>query len=178
MAASRTLSVRAVRLAIGLAVAASACASSGSFTGGVYRDANVAFQLQPVPSEWRAIHVSDANLAFRDDAHEASVMINGRCTPNDDDAPLASLTAHLIMGTTDRKFFVEETVPVDARDARHTVLQAKLDGVRMAYDIFVLKKNGCVYDLVYVGLPDDLQGGAPAFEQVARSFRTVGQGDT
>jgi hypothetical protein len=178
MVASRALSARAVRLALALAAFASGCASSGSFSGGVYRNANVAFHIDPVPSEWRAIDVSDANLAFRDDAHGASVMINGRCIPDDGDAPLASLTEHLIMGTTDRKFLLEETIPMDARDARHTVLEAKLDGVRMAYDIFVLKKNGCVYDLVYVAAPDDLRGGAPAFEQLARAFRAVGRGDT
>ncbi len=169
---------RPLALSVVLAVAASACASSGSFAGGVYRDANVAFQLQTVPSDWRPIHVSDANLAFRDDAHEASVMINGRCIPDDGDAPLASLTEHLIMGTTERKFLVEETVPLDAREAQHTVLEAKLDGVRMAYDIFVLKKNGCIYDLVYVGPPDAIRAGAPGFEQLARSFRTIGRGET
>jgi hypothetical protein len=161
-----------------LAFALGACASSGTFSGGVYRDARVAFALEPIPSGWRPIQVSDADLAFRDDAHEASVMVNGRCIPDDGDAPLSSLTEHLIMGTTDRKFLVEETIPMDAREARHTVLQAKLDGVLMAYDIFVLKKNGCVYDLVYVATPDDLRGGAPVFEQLARGFRTVGQGDT
>jgi hypothetical protein len=176
MVSLRALSARAARLALALVL--NGCASSASFHGGVYRDANVAFQLEPVPGEWRPIHVSDANLAFRDDAHEASVMINGRCIPDDGDAPLASLTAHLIMGTTDRKFLVEETVAMDARDARHTVLEAKLDGVLMAYDIFVLKKNGCVYDLVYVATPDDLRRGAPAFERLARAFRTVGRGDT
>jgi hypothetical protein len=178
MVASRALSARAARLALVLAVAGSGCASSGSFTGGVYRDANVAFHIEPVPSDWRSIHISDADLAFRDDAHEASVLINGRCIPDDGDAPLASLTAQLVMGTTDRKFLLEETIPLDARDARHTVLEAKLDGVRMAYDIFVLRKNGCIYDLVYVTTPDDLREGAPAFEQLARTFHAVGGGDT
>jgi hypothetical protein len=166
------------RLALVLAVAATACASGGSFVGGVYRDANVAFHIEAVPGDWRTIHVSDANLAFRDDAHAASILINGRCLPDDGDAPLSSLTAHLIMGTTERKFLLEETIPMDARDARHTVLEAKLDGVRMAYDIFVLKKDGCIYDLVYVAAPDDLRTGAPAFEQLARAFRAVGRGDT
>ena len=37
-----------------------------------------------------------------------------------------------------------------------------LDGVPMAYDIFVLKKDGCVYDLVYVAPPDAAGQGAGA----------------
>ena len=81
----------------------------------------------PYRAAGRAIQVSDADLAFRDDAHEGSVMVNGRCIPDDGDAPLSSLTEHLIMGTTDRKFLLEETVPMAAREARHLVLQAKLE---------------------------------------------------
>ncbi len=180
MVASRALSARAVRFALALIspISCEACASGASFGGGVYRDAHVAFQLESVPIGWRPIRVSDATLAFRDDAHEASVLINGRCIPDDGDAPLASLTEHLIIGTTARQFSLEETVAMDGREARHTVLQAKLDGVLMAYDIFVLKKNGCVYDLVYVGSPGDLRGGTSDFERLARSFRTVERGDT
>jgi hypothetical protein len=178
MAARRALTVRVVRVVLALAVASSACASSVSFSGGVYRDAHVAFQIGAIPTGWRSIDVSDANVAFRDDAHDASILVNGRCIPDDADAPLASLTAHLIIGTTARQFLVEETIPMDAREARHTVLQAKLDGVLMAYDIFVLKKDGCVYDLVYVGVPEDVRAGAPEFERLARGFRTVARGDT
>jgi hypothetical protein len=144
----------------------------------VYRDAHVAFRLEGVPSGWRPIRVSDASLAFRDDAHAASVLVNGRCIPDDGDAPLSSLTGHLLLGTTERQFLVEETVAMDEREARHTVLQAKLDGVLMAFDIFVLKKNGCVYDLVYVGTPDDARGGALEFERLARGFRTVDRGES
>jgi hypothetical protein len=156
-----------------LAFAVSGCAASASFEAGVYRDGQVAFRLSPVPSEWRPIHVSDADLVYRDDPHEASVLINGRCIPENADAPLSSLTEHLIMGTTDREFATEETIPFDAREARHTVLKAKLDGVTMAYDVFVMKKNGCVYDLVYVGDPERMQAGVPAFEQFARGFHTL-----
>ena len=72
------------------------------------------------------------------------MLINGRCIPEDGDAPLSSLTDHLIMGTTERQFTTEETVPLDAREARHSLLKAKLDGVVMAYDVYVMKKNGCV----------------------------------
>ncbi len=140
---------------------------------GVYRDGQVAFRLQPLPSDWHPIHVTDADLVFRDAAHEASVLVNGRCLPETADTPLSSLTEHLIMGTTERQFSTEETVPLDSREARHSMLKAKLDGVLMSYDIFVMKKNGCVYDLVYVGDPAKMQAGIPAFEQFARGFHTV-----
>jgi hypothetical protein len=171
MATIRAFSARAAR--ISLALAASGCGASASFEGGVYRDHDVSFRLQGAPREWRSVRVSDADVVFRDDAHEASVLINGRCIPESADAPLNALTEHLIMGTTDRQFSVEETLAFDAREARHSVLRAKLDGVVMGYDLYVMKKNGCVYDLVYVGDPERMQAGMPAFEQFARGFHTL-----
>jgi hypothetical protein len=159
-------------------LAIAGCGSSTSFEAGVYRDAHVAFRVDPVPAGWRSIRVSDADLVFRDAAHEASILVNGRCIPEDGDAPLASLTEHLLMGTTEREFILEETIPLDSREARHTVLNAKLDGVVMGYDIFVMKKNGCVYDLVYVGDPGAMQSGAPTFESFAKGFRTLGSDNT
>jgi len=165
--------MRHARRLLALAFAVSGCAVSASFSAGVFRDRQVAFQLSAVPSDWRAIHVSDADLAFRDDAHEASVLINGRCIAEDGDVPLTALTEHLIMGTTERQFATEETIPFDAREARHSLLKAKLDGVVMAYDVYVMKKNGCVYDLVYVGDPERMQTGIAAFEQFARGFHVL-----
>jgi hypothetical protein len=153
-----------------------ACAAPVSFESGVYRDAHVAFHIDAVPGDWHSVRVSDADLVFRDNAHGASVMVNGRCLREDGDAPLAALTEHLLMGTTEREFSLEETLPLDSREARHSVLKAKLDGVLLGYDVFVLKKNGCVYDLVYVGDLAAMQAGTPAFEKFAKGFHTLAPG--
>jgi hypothetical protein len=153
-----------------------ACASSAQFDGRVYKGERLAFEVPPIPAGWRRIDVSDASLAFRDDAHEASILVNGRCGHRDDDTPLAALTKHLIIGTTEREYVSEKVEPMDRREALHTVLKAKLDGVLMHYDIFVMKKDGCVYDLVYVSSPEKFAAGAPVFEEFARGFRTTGPG--
>jgi hypothetical protein len=174
MKASRASSARAASLALSLAVAA--CAETSSFMSGVYRDGEVAFRVDPVPPGWRPIRVSDADVVFRDPVHDASILVNGRCIAEDGDTPLPALTEHLIIGTTDREYLVEETLPLDAREARHTVLKARLDGVLMGYDVFVMKKDGCIYDLVYVGAPEGMRAGMPAFETFARGFHTLTKG--
>ncbi|WP_394825297.1 hypothetical protein [Pendulispora albinea] len=127
--------------------------SQRSFDGSVYRNGQVAFRIPPPPSGWRRVEVNDASLAFRDDARDAVILVNGRCGGKDDDTPLAALTAHLIMGTTEREYLKEETLPFNGREARHTLLRAKLDGVPRVYDIYVAKKDGCVYDFVHVAPP-------------------------
>jgi hypothetical protein len=73
------------------------------------------------------------------------------------------------MGTTDRTVDSQEVVPFDGREAMHTLLRAKLDGVPMQYDLYVMKKDGCVYDIVYVASPDRFAQGSPEFERFARA---------
>ncbi len=154
------------------------CAACGgarsTWDGGIYRSGDVAFRLTaPLPAGWQAITLERASLAYRDDAHDASALVNARCGSKDGDTPLLALTNHLLMGTTEREIAMQETIPFDAREALHTRMSAKLDGVPRSFDIFVLKKDGCVYDFVYVGLPSLADDGARPFEDFVRGFHTL-----
>jgi hypothetical protein len=142
------------------------CVHADGLTDGVLRKGDLTLQLGPVPAGWRRIEVDGGDLAFRDDAREASALLDVRCR-RDDDTPLTALTAHLVMGTTDRTIDKQQIVPFDGREALHTLLDAKLDGVPMRYDIYVLKKDGCVHDIVYVAPPDRFDDGAAGFERFA-----------
>jgi hypothetical protein len=155
------------------ALAACGGAAQRSFDGAVYREGPIAFRLPPVPPSWRRIETSDAALAFRDDAHEASVLVNARCRRPDDDTPLVALTNHLLMGSTEREFVSQGVEPFDGREALHTHLRAKWDGVPMELDIFVVKKDGCIYDFVYMAAPAGYAEGSGSFEAVVRGFRTL-----
>jgi hypothetical protein len=144
-----------------------------TFDGEVYRAGPIAFRIGPVPGGWRRVEVGDAALAFRDDAHGASILVNARCKKPDDVTPLVALTNHLVMGSTEREVTVQEVEPFDGREALRTRMRAKWDGVPMAHDIFVVKKDGCVYDFVYSGAPEAFDAGVPTFESFVRSFRAL-----
>jgi hypothetical protein len=148
-------------------------AARGSFDGAVYRNGPIAFRIPPVPHEWRRVDVTDASLAFRDDAHAASVLVNARCTKADHDTPLVALTNHLLFGSTEREFVSQKVEPFDGREALHTHVRAKWDGVLMELDIFVMKKDGCIYDFVYMGAPGTYAEGSTSFESVVKGFRTL-----
>ncbi len=160
-------------LAALLLALAAACGHGASFEDSVYRKGALEVRVGPVPPAWRRVSIDGADLAFRDDARSGSALFNVRCGNRDDDAPLEALTAHLIMGTTDRVYDSQETVPFDRREAMHTLLRAKLDGVPMQYDIYVMKKDGCLYDLVYVAPPDRFAEGSADFERFAQGLQTV-----
>ncbi len=153
-----------------------ACGGSkgkGSFDGTIYKNGPVAFQVPAPPAEWRRVEVDDAALAFRDDAHGASILVNARCLSADDRTPLVALTNHLLIGATERVYVSQEATPFDGREALHTRVQAKWDGVPMMMDVFVLSKDGCVYDFVYLARPEGFEDGAASFERFVRGFRTL-----
>ena len=160
---------RALDLALYAAAALAAC--SGPSLDGVWRLGDAAFRVGPVPKDWRRVDAPGA-IAFRDDANDASVLVGARCNVASDDAPLLALTNHLVMGTTEREIASQETVQFDAREALRTVMHAKLDGVEMAYDIWVTKKDGCVFDFVYLTTPARFDAGRPAFERFVGGFHT------
>ncbi len=148
------------------------CAGAG-LDGGVYHGDGFAFRLGPEGQGWRRLAVSHAAVAYRVDADEATIAANGRCRLDADDIPLASLTQHLFLRFTERQIERQETVPFDGREAMHTVMAAKLDGVPMKFDVWVLKKNGCVYDLVYMVPPDKFGRGSPDFTRFVTGFSAV-----
>jgi hypothetical protein len=164
--------VRRSALAVVLCLASASCGHARTFDEGVLHKDGVAVRVGPVPAAWRRIQVDGADLAFRDDERGGSALFNVRCGRHDDDAPLTVLTDHLIMGTTERAFDAQDIVPFDGREALHTLLRAKLDGVPMQYDIYVMKKDGCLFDLVYVAPPGRFADGAADFEHFATGVRT------
>lgn len=158
--------------ALALAFVLAAC-SGAALNGGPWRVGDAELRMSHVPDAWHRIDTEGGSVGFRDEANDASVLVNARCKVASDDVPLAALTNHLVMGTTARDYVTEETISMDGREALHTVLRAKLDGVPMTYDVYVLKKNGCVYDFVYVAAPSRFAAGAPAFERWVSGFRSV-----
>jgi hypothetical protein len=152
--------------------------SHGGFDGTVYRRGDVAFRVPAAPATWKRLDVENGTLAFRDTRDEGSILVNARCK-DVADAPLVALTNQLLAGTTERAFEVEETIPFDGREARHTRVKAKLDGVEMAYDIYVLKKDGCLYDFVFVTKPATFEAGVGVFTTFVRGFHTLpGSGES
>jgi hypothetical protein len=160
-----------------LAVALSPFACSGpSLRGDVYRGDGLAFRVGEIPATWTRVTVTHTRLAFRDEASEASVLVNARCNKDGDDVPLLALTKHLFMSFTDKDQLEQQLVPMDEREAMHTVLSAKLDGVTKTFDAFVLKKDDCVYDFVCISAPSKFEANRAGFQRFVAGFHTLSEG--
>ncbi len=160
---------------LALALSFSACGGP-TWNGTVYSCEAYSFRVPETPSTWQRMEVSHAALSFRDDENQATVAVNGRCGQDAQDVPLASLVQHLFLQFTERKIEAEEVLPFDGREAMHATLLAKLDGVPKKFDIWVLKKDGCVFDFIYLSEPDTFDRGVKEFRDFARGFSTIRTG--
>ncbi len=150
-----------------------ACSSAGevSVRGNTVSASNLDYTFGPTPPTWRSITIEGNDVAWFDEATRGTVHVDHTCERSQDTA-LPALVAHLLLGFTAREFTLEETVPFDGREARHVVLRASLDGVARAIELYVMKKDGCVYDLGFVAPPDRFDAGRAGFAAFAQGFHT------
>jgi hypothetical protein len=160
-------------LLVVVALVACSCGRE-AWDGRIYHAGRASFRTGPVPTSWERTPVEGTMLAFHDRESGGSAHVYGRCGQDGDDVPLAALTQHLLIGFTDRKVESEELVPLDGREALRTIVTAKLDGVSVALEIYVLKKDGCVYDLVWVAPPQSFAAGRARFDAFVAGFAAVG----
>jgi len=161
--------MRAAAFGLAMAFWVSACGGP-HFNGTVYDDGKLRFRTGPIPSDWRAIEADGTLLAFHAEQAPATIALNGRCGVDGDDVPLASLTQHLFLQFTDRQERAQQELQLDGRAALRTDMVGKLDGVPKRFLVYVLKKDGCVYDFWRISGPDSTD--AAAFEAFVRGFAT------
>ncbi|MDB4968488.1 MAG: hypothetical protein JWN44_4177 [Myxococcales bacterium] len=130
----------------------------------------VCYTTGALPSGWRLVHQEGASIGFFNEAVGAVIEANATCRDDAEAAPLPTLTRQLLIGYTDRKIEKQETVPLAEREALRTRVDAKLDGVPMALDLYVLKRNGCIFDLSYAAPPDAFARGSGDFARFVDGF--------
>jgi hypothetical protein len=119
-----------------------------SFRAGVYEDGRARYRVGELPAGWRRVEVDDNDLAFHRRGM-GTISVNSTCSDYED-VPGVALVNHLLFETTERRFLREEVVTLDGRGARHVIVEVELDGVPIELELFVLKKDGCVFDLGHV----------------------------
>ncbi len=154
-----------------LLVLAAACGGAtpkGHYANGEFTKGSEHFHVA-APGGWQPISPPAGDLAWRDPESRSVIAANATCKGHHD-PPLTVLVNDLLMGTTERKVLLDETVPLDGREARHEVVALKVDGVPLVYDLYVLKKDGCVYDLTLVSPPRAYDGVADRFVAFVAGF--------
>jgi hypothetical protein len=158
-------------LSFALCCLALAACGGATFSQGVYDDGTVRYRVGDVGRGWDRVEVDDNDLAF---THESlgTVSVNSTCSDYED-VPEQALMNHLLFGMRERVYKLEETVTLDGRGALHTVVDLELDGVPLTLEVFVLKKDGCVYDLSLISGRASFAQARPSFQRLIAGFRVL-----
>jgi hypothetical protein len=130
---------------------------------------DVCYRVGELPG-WRVVRQKGTEIAFFDESRSAIAQANATCRQDSEVASLNVLTRHLLIGYTDVQVRHEEKVPLAAREALHTVLDARLDGVPVVLDLYVLKRNGCIFDLSLAAPPDRYSSASGDFARFVNGF--------
>ena len=120
-------------------------------------------------NNWRRLYLKGADLAWINQRGDSIVLVNSQCKEAKD-IPLVALTSQLLIGMTEQSIESQTALPWSEREALETVVTAKIDGVPRKLSIFVLKKNSCVYDIVFAAPPQFFDTEIVAYQAIRDQF--------
>ena len=122
-----------------------------------------------MPGEgWTREKIKGVDAAWFSPDH-AAIMINSSCS-DASDVSLIGLTGQLFIGLTEQKLINQRTLQASGREALETHISAKIDGVPRQMKTWVLKKDGCVYDIVLAAPDDAFESSVKTYDLVRDSF--------
>ncbi|MDP2344639.1 MAG: hypothetical protein Q8O67_27060 [Deltaproteobacteria bacterium] len=148
-----------------VAVVAGCWGNTGSYVERRFQDDHVNYNTGEPGPEWKRVILESTNVAWHNPTLAAGILVNSHCE-GVKDAPLEGLTGELMMGSTEREVLSQVLKPFSGREALETIARAKIDGVLRQRALFVLKKDGCVYDVVYDAPPDRFADGLADYQKV------------
>ncbi|MCA9656016.1 MAG: hypothetical protein H6712_01955 [Myxococcales bacterium] len=120
---------------------------------------------------WRPVrNLKDVQVAWVNPELGGAIEIHAQCD-DQGDSSLDQYTDHLRIDWTGWKVLHQEEARLVDRAALHTEVLAELDGVERHNELWVVKKNGCLFDLRYSAEPVLFDKGQAAFAEVVGGFR-------
>lgn len=119
---------------------------------------------------WRPLDQKGTQVAWFNEELDAAILLDSQCESHGD-STLEQFTDHLRIDF--REWEVQSQVPLKmiGREALRTIVVASIDGgVQTKMELYVVKKNGCLFDLEYIAPPASFERGRPAFARVVAGF--------
>jgi hypothetical protein len=123
--------------------------------------------------DWRVVNERTPDLELRHRQAAAAILVNASCDPRLAGRTLEALRREILAGFSDRDVRERDTVPVAGREAAHIIVdgQETRQGERVRVELYVVKGDRCVYDLVYAAPPADFERWRGDFQRLVGTFR-------
>lgn len=128
------------------------------------------YHLGSLDNSWQVVSPQAGEVGFFS-SHVGGIITSGSaCREDSESAPLSALTNRMLIGYTERVERSSELVDLDHREALHTILDVKLDGVPLTLDLFVMKRDGCIFDLSFAAPVARYPEGKADFDRFVHGF--------
>ena len=118
---------------------------------------------------WRPLRERDLQVAWvRPDAG-AAIRVFSECSGHGD-PKLEQALDHLRVGWTNWRVLDARKTRLVGREALVAHVEAELDGVTFRHEFWIVKKDGCLFDLSYSAPPSRFDGHLADFRRVVDGF--------
>ena len=158
--------------ALGVLVVATLGGCAGRrFEGGAFHSPK-GYRVALPGGAWVVDDASEADLVLRHRAAPAAVLVNAECGRAPGARTPEVLARHLFIGVRDRVVIERADTTVAGRPAAHAVVdgRADADGAPARIEVYVVKGERCIYDVVYAAPPAEFQRWAADFQRLVGSF--------
>jgi hypothetical protein len=165
----------AIALLAAVGVVSCATGRGTRIEGGVYRAAS-GYRVTLPGTEWDVMTDEEraprTDLKLRHRDGRAAMLAHGACDGAAARRSFDILTRHVLVGLRDRTVIEDGSVQVNGRTAAHTVVDARRrqSEERVRVESYVVKDERCVYDLLFVAVPEVFDARRPAFQGFVNSF--------
>jgi hypothetical protein len=148
---------------------------SGSVLGyskGVVKTQGGSFRVGKLPTYWKQEKIAYRAVLFSNQHDHSTITIDSWCRDAADDASLRNLTEDLFRGINNFQAKARYDFTPAGRAALLTEGHGSVDGKDIFISAYVFKMNTCVFDFLYVTLPDqtDYYGD---FKNMIKEFRFI-----
>jgi hypothetical protein len=154
---------------MGLVLALMGCAGR-PLPGDVYRSPKGYRVNLPGPG-WQVMSDGRADLELRQ-GPRAAILVNASCEPRFASRPLEALPRELLAGFSSREVQERDAPVVAGRESAHLVVEGQDGprGERVRVELYVLKSDRCVYDLLYAAPPAEFARWRGDFQRLVGTF--------
>lgn len=136
---------------------------------GFYQSEQKGFKLKVLPARWVLEEQEGFDMFFRSSDGAATIGVAVDCNRPTKATP-EILTRHLLLGIVDRRVLEQKEVSLPQGTALETVLTANLGNAPVRMSLVVFKKDGCIYDLLFVSRPTAFESGLQDFADMVKSL--------
>jgi len=145
-------------------------ATVGHVVGQQFISPAYAFEVPLPGGDWRSVPGEPSVLTLAHTQLAAGITLSVTCQQAHD-VPLDILTRHLLFGLKDIEILQQAPRVLNGVPALETVARARLEGRELQLHSYVVRRDGCIYDMVYVASPQDYASGEPGFGRMMGGFR-------